>query len=100
MGFIGAVGGPKKSEIVRSLGASFFGLSEAAWQAEISIYHDEEFRGEVDAVHKDPTGRYFVLFYGPEGDCQRFYLEEHGYTLPSNHLLVSPIPSFLNDPTG
>lgn len=81
MAYIGNKDGPRESEIVERLGAEYFGISESDLESDVAWYTDEEVRGEVKPVHRDEAGRCYLLFSGPGGTTQTFYLEEHGLRL-------------------
>lgn len=87
MGFVGSRTGPRKSEIVAKLGAEYFGISKAALEAEIEIYRDEEFRGVVDPIYEDDSGRRYLIFRAPKGSTQHFYLNENGYHIEGDLLI-------------
>jgi hypothetical protein len=87
MGFVGSPTGPRKSGIVRKLGAGYFGISKVALETEIEVYRDEEFRGIVDPVYEDGGGRHYLIFRAPKGNTQRFYLEENGYHIEGDLLI-------------
>lgn len=82
MAYVGNTHGPRKSEIVERLGPEYFGITGADLEAEIGLYEGDELRGEVDPVRKDKQGRYYLRFRAPGGGGQRFYLDEHGYSIP------------------
>lgn len=82
MAFVGDKNGPRMSEIIRSLGHSYFGITAAHLEEEIQWCEKYERDGVVDPVFKDADGKYFLLFNVPAGKTQRFYLEENGYILP------------------
>jgi len=81
MSFVGNREGPRKSEIVRKLGPDYFGISREELEDEIQLYRDDEFNDIVDPVCVDKEGRHFIKFDAPNGNIQRFYLEENGYRL-------------------
>ena len=81
MAFIGNRNGPRKSEVVARLGASYFGISPGQLAVEIELYQEDEARGDVDPVFVDNDGRWFLEFNAPGGGTQRFYLQEHGYSI-------------------
>jgi hypothetical protein len=81
MGYVGNINGPRKSEIVRKLGASYFGISDEELDKEIQIYLDEEYSGEIDPIQLDENKKPYLLFYGPEKIIQKFYLDSAGYKL-------------------
>jgi len=81
MAFVGNRKGPRKSEIVQKLGPDYFGISIEKLNADIQLYRDDEYNDIVDSVYVDKEGRHFIEFYAPNGDIQRFYLEENGYHL-------------------
>jgi hypothetical protein len=81
MGFIGNRKGPRMSEILLKLGPDYFGISMEKLERDIELNWEEEYHGLVDPVYVDKDGRRFLKFYAPNGDIQRFYLEENGYYL-------------------
>lgn len=82
MAYVGNRRGPRESEIVRRLGAAYFGISEAALEDEIdNWYLPEEARGMITPVRRNKAGRYYIKFSAPGGGHQDFYLDEHGYSL-------------------
>lgn len=81
MGFVGNTKGPRKSEIVQKLGPDYFDISMEKLNVEIQLYWDDEFNGLVDPVYVDKDRRHFIKFNAPNGNIQRFYLEENGYYL-------------------
>lgn len=81
MAYVGNRNGPRESEIVARLGATYFGISPEELDAEIQLYRDDEEDDEVTPVRRDDDGRYYILFKAPEGGQQWFFLDEHGYTL-------------------
>lgn len=50
---MGSVRGPRKSEIVKKLGAEYFGISREQLLVEIELYQADEFRRVVDPVYVD-----------------------------------------------
>ena len=81
MSFIGNKKGPRKSEIVQKLGPDYFGISMEKLEVEIQLHREDEFNGLVDPVYVDKDGRHFIKLYDPNGNVQKFYLEENGYNL-------------------
>lgn len=84
MAYVGNTHGPRKSEIVDRLGPEYFGITGADLEAEIGLYDGDEQRGVVDPVRKDKQGRYYLVFRAPGGGSQKFYLDEHGYSIPGD----------------
>ena len=81
MSFVGNTKGPRKSEITQKLGPDYFGISMEELEVEIQLYRDDESNGLVDPVYVDKDRRHFIKFNAPNGNIQRFYLEENGYYL-------------------
>jgi hypothetical protein len=74
MDFVGNKNGPGKSVIVDKLGPQYSGITSGELKVEIENYRDEESRGVVDPVYAN-------------GETQRFYLDENGYTSEGNVLI-------------
>ncbi|MCK4626919.1 MAG: hypothetical protein KAV00_16525 [Phycisphaerae bacterium] len=89
MSFIGNKAGPRKSDIVLTLGPEHFGISDEQLAAKVKLYQDDEAHGLVDPVHVDRKGRHFIVFDAPNGGFQKFYLEENGYCLQGS---INEIP--------
>jgi hypothetical protein len=78
MSLIGNRKGPRKSEIVQKPGPDYFGISMEELDVEFQLYRDDEFNGLVDPAYVDKDGRHSIEFNAPNGNVQRFYLEENG----------------------
>ena len=81
MAFIGNKDGPRQSDIIERLGPDYFGITPTQLADDADFCRDEESRGEVMPVLCGDDGQYYLLFSGPGGTQQMFYLEEHGFTL-------------------
>ncbi|MFA7419575.1 MAG: hypothetical protein WCZ90_07800 [Melioribacteraceae bacterium] len=79
MGFVGNRKGPRKSEIVSKLGATYFGISGLELAKEIELYIEEERAGEIDPVRIDENGKIFLLFYNSNHELQRYYLDSNAF---------------------
>lgn len=90
MAFVGNRQGPRESDIVRRLGASYFGITEEALESEIADYKFSEQRGWITPVRQDPDGRYYILFSAPHGKEQLFYLDENGLALQGEVRIWDP----------
>ena len=81
MSFIGNLNGPKESEIIDKLGASYFGILSAKLEEEISHKRDAERRNEVVPIRIDNSGEPYIIFSSPDEKKRRFYLRTEGYNL-------------------
>lgn len=84
MGFVGNTEGPRKSEIVQKLGPDYFDISIEELNVEIQLYRDDEFNGLVDPVYVDQDGHHLIKFNAPNGNVQKFFIEENGYYFEGN----------------
>ena len=81
MGFVGNKQGPRKSEIIATLGPEYFGISMDELEVDIRLLQEEEAEGVVDPVYEDGNGRHYIELMAPGRRVQKFVLEEHGYRL-------------------